>query len=53
MVKTTQIAGFNGISIDSISTAALKDILNHNEKKIDQLKKEIVYIKGELDKRGE
>ncbi len=52
-MKTTQITGWNGVSIREISTAALKDILRFKELKAIKIAEEITDVKEELKKRGE
>jgi len=51
-MKTTQITGFNGISVDDISTAALKDIQLSLSVKLTQVRKELECVEKELKKRG-
>lgn len=53
MVKTTQIDGFNSISIEDISTPTLKDSIRYKELKVMRDTEELICMKEELTRRGE
>lgn len=52
-MKTTQIAGFNGVSVRDISTPALKDSIRYKELKVMKYTEELICMKKELVRRGE
>lgn len=52
MVKSTQITGFNGVSVGDLSTAALQDTLHSLETRINRYQEEVVCVQKELKKRG-
>ncbi len=52
-MKTTQVTGYNNISVVEISTEALKSMLRFKEARLIQMREEIDWLKEELGKRGE